>query len=65
MTSRDLFGSPEQQALLARGAALHRVTANDPTKTYYGRTTSIFSPTLPYCKAIRTLRRSRTIEFPA
>jgi GNAT superfamily N-acetyltransferase len=41
MTSRDLFGSPEQQALLARGAALHRVTANDPTKTYYGRTVGL------------------------
>jgi hypothetical protein len=38
---RDLFGSPEQQALLARGAALHRVTASDPTRTYYGRTVGL------------------------
>ena len=42
--ARDLFGSPEQMALLARGAALHRVTASDPTRTYYGRTVGLTGP---------------------
>jgi hypothetical protein len=33
----EVFGSPEQQAVLARGLALHDLLADHPAMTYYGR----------------------------
>ena len=43
--AREVFGSPQQQALLKRGQALYELLADRPEATYYGRTVGVLTPT--------------------
>lgn len=41
---QEIFGSPDQQALLTRGRSLHDLTKENVNYTYYGRTVGIIGP---------------------
>lgn len=53
----EVFGSPEQQALLRRGRAMFEVVRDDPRYTYYGRTVGVASPESGSVETLAALAR--------
>ena len=63
-TRQDIFGSPDQQALLGRGRALHDLIKSNTNYTYYGRTVGIISPDLaPFAELVSMTRLQGASHF--
>ncbi|WP_282129722.1 N-acetyltransferase [Roseobacter litoralis] len=61
---QDIFGSPDQQALLGRGRALHDLTHGNAGYTYYGRTVGIVSPDrAPFAELVSMTRLQGASHF--